>query len=228
MTLVFFIAAAVALVSTALTVTQRHAVHALLYFIVSLFAVAVVFFALGAPFAAALEVIVYAGAIMVLFLFVVMMLNPGVSVAKRRLLPPGVWLIPALLSVVLAAEMIWAVTSGALTGTAHPSAATTPAQVGALLFGPYVLGAELAGMLLLAGLVAAAHLGRQRLAGARPAPPPEPARDESPPRPTPEPNRYPEPGELPPEPLPEPPGELPGEPPGTPPDDPGQPPEARA
>ena len=49
--------------------------HALLYLVVSLLAVAVIFFLLGAPFAAALEVIIYAGAIMVLFVFVVMMLN---------------------------------------------------------------------------------------------------------------------------------------------------------
>src|SRR5512141_283236 len=111
MSLAFFSAAAVALVATALTVTRRHAVHALLWFIVSLFAVAVVFFLLGAPFAAALEVIVYAGAIMVLFLFVVMMLNPGVA-AARRLLRPRAWVVPGLLSALLAAEMVWAVTSG--------------------------------------------------------------------------------------------------------------------
>ena len=54
-----------------------NAVHALLYLIVSLLAVAVVFYVLGAPFVAALEVIIYAGAIMVLFVFVVMMLNLG-------------------------------------------------------------------------------------------------------------------------------------------------------
>ena len=54
-----------------------NAVHALLYLVVSLLAVAVVFFTLGAPFVAALEVIIYAGAIMVLFVFVVMMLNLG-------------------------------------------------------------------------------------------------------------------------------------------------------
>ena len=57
--------------------------HALLYLIVSLLAVAIVFYVLGAPFAAALEVIVYAGAIMVLFVFVMMMLNLGKAAAAR-------------------------------------------------------------------------------------------------------------------------------------------------
>src|SRR5258707_150676 len=75
MELIFYIAGAVAVISTGIMLTRLNLVHALLYLIVSLLAVAVVFFVLGAPFAAALEAIVYAGAIMVLFLFVVMMLN---------------------------------------------------------------------------------------------------------------------------------------------------------
>ncbi len=60
-------------------VTHTNPVHALLYLIISLLAIAGVFFSLGAYFAGALEIIVYAGAIMVLFVFVVMMLNLGGS-----------------------------------------------------------------------------------------------------------------------------------------------------
>ncbi|MEC8867937.1 MAG: NADH-quinone oxidoreductase subunit J, partial [Pseudomonadota bacterium] len=71
----FYIAAVTALASTVSVVTAKNASHALIYLIVSLLSVAVIFFLLGAPFAAALEVVVYAGAIVVLFLFVVMMLN---------------------------------------------------------------------------------------------------------------------------------------------------------
>ena len=77
MELAFYIAGAVAVIATLLMLTRANVVHALLYLIVSLLAVAVVFYTLGAPFVAALEVIVYAGAIMVLFVFVVMMLNLG-------------------------------------------------------------------------------------------------------------------------------------------------------
>ena len=68
----FYIAAVTALASTVLVVTGKNASHALIYLIVSLLSVAVIFFLLGAPFAAALEVVVYAGAIVVVFLFVVM------------------------------------------------------------------------------------------------------------------------------------------------------------
>ncbi len=73
----FYAAAAVSLVATTLVVTRLDASHALIYLIVSLLAIAVIFYLLGAPFAAALEVVIYAGAIMVLFVFVVMMLNQG-------------------------------------------------------------------------------------------------------------------------------------------------------
>ena len=75
--LVFYISGAVALAATLMVVTRTNAVHAALYLLVSLLAVALVFFSLGAPFVAALEIVVYAGAIMVLFVFVIMMLNIG-------------------------------------------------------------------------------------------------------------------------------------------------------
>ena len=78
MNLVFYISALVAVIATTMVITRLNAVHALLYLIVSLLSVALIFFVLGAPFVAALEVIVYAGAIMVLFVFVIMMLNLGV------------------------------------------------------------------------------------------------------------------------------------------------------
>ncbi len=69
MTAMFYIAGAVATVSSLAVITRLNVVHALLYLIVSLLSVAVMFLTLGAPFVAALEVIVYAGAIMVLFVF---------------------------------------------------------------------------------------------------------------------------------------------------------------
>jgi ferredoxin len=78
-----------------------------LYLIVSLLAVAMVFFSLGAPFAGILEVIVYAGAIMVLFVFVVMLLNLGKATAdqERRWLRPRTWIGPGLLSLALLGEL---------------------------------------------------------------------------------------------------------------------------
>src|SRR5580700_11933107 len=94
MELTFYIAGAVAVLSTLLMLTRINVVHALLYLIVSLLGVAVVFYVLGAPFVAALEAIVYAGAIMVLFLFVVMMLNLGKHTAEieEQWMTPGIWI----------------------------------------------------------------------------------------------------------------------------------------
>ncbi|HKJ68667.1 MAG TPA: NADH-quinone oxidoreductase subunit J [bacterium] len=161
MTVVFYLSAAVAIISTVLVITRLHAVHALLYMIISLLAVAIIFYTLGAPFIAALEVIVYAGAIMVLFIFVIMMLNLGhKSVEQERLiLRPADWIGPVVLAVVLGAEFFYMV----LTGT--PQSVTgnpvEPQAVGASLYSTYLLGVELVGMLLLAGLVGAYHLGKK-------------------------------------------------------------------
>jgi NADH-quinone oxidoreductase subunit J len=157
----FYLAALVAVASTVGVVSSYNPVHALLYLIVSLLSVAMVFFAIGAPFAGALEIIVYAGAIMVLFVFVVMMLNLGPATVEqeRRWLTPRVWIGPALLSLLLLAELMRILI---LQGDAHPiGVATIGARpVGIALFGPYLLAVELASMLLLAALVAAYHLGR--------------------------------------------------------------------
>ncbi len=159
----FHLAAAVAIVSTAMVVTRRDAVHALLYLVVSLLSVALVFFALGAPFIAALEVIVYAGAIMVLFLFVVMMLNLGKWAAAHEALwlPPRIWKGPVILSILLLLELLYVLARGGPAVMPPVPAATGPKQVGIVLYGPYLVGVELASMLLLAGLAGAYRLGRR-------------------------------------------------------------------
>ncbi len=163
MNVVFYIAAVVAVVSTAMVLTRPHAVHALLYLIVSLLAVAVIFFALGATFVAALEVIVYAGAIMVLFLFVVMLLNQGPETmnVSTEWLNPAAWVGPAVLAVVLLALMLYALAAGG-TATIGETTPVPPQAVGQSLFGAYLVSVELASMLLLAALVGAYHLGRRR------------------------------------------------------------------
>ncbi|OGP62550.1 MAG: hypothetical protein A2169_07650 [Deltaproteobacteria bacterium RBG_13_47_9] len=159
MNTVFYISSVVAVISTALVITRLNAVHALLYFIVSLLSVALIFFTIGAPFAAALEVIIYAGAIMVLFLFVVMTLNLGPRSLEQenQWLSPETWSGPAVLCIILITELIYLLAG-------HPEHVTTtsvigPKLVGIALFGPYLLGVELASMLLLAGLIGAYHLG---------------------------------------------------------------------
>lgn len=155
----FYIAAVVAVVSTLLAITRLVAVHALLYLIVSFLAVAVVFYTMGAPLVAALEVIIYAGAILVLFLFVVMMLNQGTHREhERQWLSGAAWLGPAILSAILLAEVIYLIVSGATTGAV--GAAVGPKQVALALYGPYMIGVELASMLLLGAVIGATHLSR--------------------------------------------------------------------
>lgn len=161
MTFFFYLAAAIAVITTLLVIFGRNPVHALLNLVVSLLAVAGMFFMLGAPFAGALEVIVYAGAIMVLFVFVVMMLNLGheTDEQERRWLTPKVWFAPAVLAGLLLAGLLDVLLTG---GETHAAALAVvdAKQVGIHLFGPYLLAVELASMLLLAALVAAYHLGR--------------------------------------------------------------------
>ena len=162
MELAFYIAGAVAVLSTVLMVTRLNIVHALLYLIVSLLSVAVVFYLLGASFVAALEIIVYAGAIMVLFVFVVMMLNLGAPAAEmeKQWLIPGIWVGPVVLAGILIMEVIFLVHASTV---GLGAGGVEPKQVGIALFGPYLIGVELASMLLLAGLVGAYHLGYRKV-----------------------------------------------------------------
>jgi NADH-quinone oxidoreductase subunit J len=162
MNTVFYISAAIAIITTFLAISRLNAIHALLHLIVSLLAVAVIFYTLGAPFVAALEVIVYAGAIMVVFVFVVMMLNAGDEITgqEREWLRPQTWIAPAIFTALLLAELIYLLlTPGTKPLGQH---AVNPKQVGLALFGPYLLGVELASLLLMSGLVGAYHLGFRR------------------------------------------------------------------
>lgn len=157
----FFLAAGVAVAATLGVILGKNPVHSLLNLIISLLAVAMIFFILGAPFAGMLEIIVYAGAIMVLFVFVVMMLNLGepTTQQERQWLRPRVWIGPGLLALILLVELLYALNTSAL----RPAGQTLvdAKQVGIALYGPYLLAVELASMLLLGALVTAWHLGRQ-------------------------------------------------------------------
>jgi NADH-quinone oxidoreductase subunit J len=157
----FYLTAAVALFCTVMVITRLNAVHALLYMVLALLSLALIFFLLGAPFVAALEVIIYAGAIMVLFVFVIMMLNlgPQSTDQERRWFDLSTWRGMVFIAAILLVELIVAL----WIGFPEPLkvAEVTPHQVSLSLFGPYLLGVELASMLLLAGLVGAYHLGRR-------------------------------------------------------------------
>ena len=161
MSAALYLEAAAAVIATLLAITNVNPLHALLYLIVSLLSVAMMFFSLGAPFAGILEVIVYAGAIMVLFVFVVMLLNLGKATVdqERGWLLPRTWIGPGLLSLTLLIELVRVLTQRG-DDVAVASGTIGATEVGLALYGPYLLAVELASMLLLAGLVTAFHLGR--------------------------------------------------------------------
>jgi NADH-quinone oxidoreductase subunit J len=161
MNLFFYLAATIALTSTILAISGRNAIHSLLFLILSLLAVSVIFYLLEAPFIAALEVIIYAGAIMVLFIFVTMMLNIGTEGrTEKKWLNPRMWIIPSILAAVLLTDFILALKQM----PASPSAerVVLPKQLGISLFSTYLLAVEIAAILLMAGVIGAYHLGSQK------------------------------------------------------------------
>jgi len=152
----FYVASAVALFATTMVITNTNPVHALLYLVVSLLAIAVVFFTLGAPFAGVLEVIIYAGAIMVLFLFVIMMTERGEPGRRRAVVPA------AILTGALAVEL-WLSARAAPSAAAGPRAGgTETSSLGALLLGRYLFAFEIASLLILAALVGAIALAGKK------------------------------------------------------------------
>lgn len=162
MELTFYIAAAIAILSTIMVVTRYNMIHALLYLVVSFLAVSVIFFVLGAPFMAALEIIIYAGAIIVLIIFVIMMLNLNREAAlqEKEWLKPSIWIGPGILSLILLLELIYIFVTAELPATSYGE--VDAKAVGLSLYGPYMLGVQLSGILLMAGIVGAYHLGRQK------------------------------------------------------------------
>jgi NADH-quinone oxidoreductase subunit J len=162
MTGLFYVAAAVTLLATVLAVTRANPVHALLNFVVSLIGMGVVFYTLGAAFAAAIEVIVYAGAIMVLFLFVVMMLSLDVGAARRERgwIARSAWAAPLLFVGLFAGEVALGLRGGLAQFAASGGVVVSPQAVGLRLFTHDLAAVELASLLLLAALIGAYHLGR--------------------------------------------------------------------
>jgi len=161
MNLFFYIAAAIALISTIMAISGRNAIHSLLFLILSLLAVSVIFYLLNAPFIAALEVIIYAGAIMVLFIFVTMMLNIGIERStEKKWLNPRMWIIPSILAAILLTDLILAMKH--LPASSSVDQVILPKQVGISLFSTYLLAVEIAAILLMAGVIGAYHLGSQK------------------------------------------------------------------
>lgn len=154
----FYLASAIAIIASLKVVAGKNTIHSLLYLVVSLLGVSVCFYLMGAPFAAGLEVIVYAGAILVLFVFAVMMF--GLSSDEKKHAPQttgfNIWIGPVFLALCLLIELIWVIDSSELQQKLTANIVGSK-QVGILLYGPYLLAVEIASFLLLAGLLAGYH-----------------------------------------------------------------------
>ncbi|MBI5015547.1 MAG: NADH-quinone oxidoreductase subunit J [Deltaproteobacteria bacterium] len=154
-----YLAGLLVFVSTALAVTRRDPVHAVVWLIASFLGTALVFALLGAPVLAALQVILYAGGILVLFLFVVMTIRPEPREARtggrlRRLLPL-LFFGAAVLGVGLLVLADPAGRAGLV------ASSVTPRDLGSLVFGRYAVAVEVASILLFVPLVGALFLGRE-------------------------------------------------------------------
>jgi NADH-quinone oxidoreductase subunit J len=156
---IFYLLAIITSIATFMAITRRHALHAIVYLIISFFGTALLFYLLGAPFLALLEVIIYAGAIMVLFIFIIMMIQIRPSsqtwgAALKQWLPATVL---CGIAFSLAAAMVLADPS---TPVPLTPAMAGPREFGLFLFRQYWFPVEIASFLLLIALVGALYLGR--------------------------------------------------------------------
>jgi NADH-quinone oxidoreductase subunit J len=159
-TIAFYVFAAVLLASAALVVTARNAVHSVLFLILAFFNAAGLFLLAGAEFLAMILVIVYVGAVAVLFLFVVMMLDVNFAQLReglQRYAPVG-----ATVGVILFAELIFALggyqVDPSLAGmrvSPTPADVTNTVALGALIYTHYLLLFQLSGLVLLVAMIGA-------------------------------------------------------------------------
>jgi NADH-quinone oxidoreductase subunit J len=160
----FYYMAAASAASAVLAVTRRNPVHSMLWVLALFIHVAGIFLLLGAEFLAAVQTIVYAGAILIFYLFVVMLLDLPDEEARPRF--GKHW--PAAAGVAFwFAGLAWLARSGGGVASGAPSAVSQQPQgrmaaVGMALFGPYALPFEIASLLLLSAIVGTVVLARRR------------------------------------------------------------------
>lgn len=154
---VFYIAAIIAVLASIKAISSRQSMNALLYFVISLLATAVVFFIMGAYFSAVLIVILFVGAVSLLFLSVLSLINLRSDAVEKnkRGISPKIWLGPLILAFVLFVILIYGIAS---TNYAELQV-NSPTEVSLtdMFLGSYILVIELAILLLLCGLVIAYH-----------------------------------------------------------------------
>ena len=171
--LVFYLFAAAAVIASALVVVRPKPMHSVLLLIVSFAALAGLYIQLESPFAAVIQLVIYAGAIMVLFLFVVMLLNAHKEddpVAGPRV-ARGPLRAGAVLAVLLVAELAWALTRAGRSADsplasgagASPEALQSVRALGNVLFTDYSLAFEVTSILIIVAMVGAVVLAKREL-----------------------------------------------------------------
>ena len=175
----FYLFAAVAVLASLLVIAQRNPIHSVIFLIAAFGALSGLYVLLEAPFIAVIQIIVYAGAIMVLFLFVVMLLNAPVEEvpphgpgAPRMPLRPGprAMRFGALLAVAFAIELVWALSRAGVRSQAFDrDAVSSVAALGRLLFTQYAFPFEVTSVLILVAMVGAVMLARREERGEKAA-----------------------------------------------------------
>jgi NADH-quinone oxidoreductase subunit J len=162
----FFFLSAVALASAIMVITRRNAVHSVIWLIVTLLAVGGVFLMLHAEFLFAVQVILYVGGIMVLFLFVVMLVNLDVAVKQSQF--SRQWHVALATAVLLMAELGYGIYRGhqgfsLAEASAEPMVAGNTQAVALALYRNYMLPVEIASILLLVAMVGAVIMAKRKL-----------------------------------------------------------------
>ena len=159
----FFVTAGVAVVSAVLTVTRRNPAQSVLFLILNFFCLALLYLTLHAEFLAIIQILVYAGAIMVLFLFVIMLLNLGDDASLRERSGPARIVGISLALIVLVQLGILLSRRDGTPGTPLPEGFGTAEKFGGSLFRNYLVPFEMTSILLLAALVGVIILAKKKL-----------------------------------------------------------------
>lgn len=159
----FFVTAATAVASAVLTVTRRNPVQSVLFLILNFFCLALLYLTLHAEFLAIIQILVYAGAIMVLFLFVIMLLNLGPDAPLRERGGATRIVGIAFSLLVLVQFTILLLMGGVAPGSPLPEGFGTVERFGGSLFRQYLVPFEMTSVLLLAALVGVIVLAKKRL-----------------------------------------------------------------
>ena len=160
--IMFGIVGAVALVTAIAMLTSRNAIYSALFLVLTMCSIAVFFLILGGPFIAVVQVSVYAGAIMVLFLFVIMLLGAEHTPGEQNLpWQPAVAILLALVLLGTTSFVLWRTAPSWSAGNAAPAAMLGSVEsVGKLLFSSYLFPFEVTSVLLLVAMVGAIVMTR--------------------------------------------------------------------